>query len=120
MASRLLVDGLLLAEGANADGAPPGWLTILPFVVIGVLFYLMMIKPERQKQSAHQAMLGQLKKNDRVVTIGGIKGIVTNVQKDTDEVTINIDESTGTKIKVTMASIARMENADSKGAAKNK
>jgi preprotein translocase subunit YajC len=53
-------------------------------------------------------MLSNLKKNDRVVTVGGIYGVVSNVHREADEVTLKVDESTNTKLRVTMASIARV------------
>ena len=43
-----------------------------------------------------------------MVTIGGIYGVVTNVQRDADRVTIRVDEATGTKLKVNMSAIARV------------
>ena len=49
-----------------------------------------------------------LKKNDRVVTIGGIYGVVANVQRDADRVTIKVDEATNTKIDVTFGAVARV------------
>jgi preprotein translocase subunit YajC len=115
----LLVDALVVAQGDD-QGLRQLLGLVFPMVVIGVLFYMMLIRPERQKQATHQQMLSNLKKNDRVVTVGGIKGIVSNVQKGSDEVTLNIDESTGTKIRVTLASIARVETGDSKASGKNK
>ena len=54
-----------------------------------------------------------LKKNDRVVTIGGIYGTVVNVQKDLDEVTIKVDENTNTKLRMQRAAIARVIASDS-------
>lgn len=83
-------------------------------VAIMVLFYFMMIKPERQKQRAHQSLVEAIKKNDRVVTVGGIYGIVTNVQREKDEVTLRVDESSGTKLVVTFGSIARVVTDDDK------
>jgi preprotein translocase subunit YajC len=53
-------------------------------------------------------MLSGVKKNDRVVTIGGVYGVVTNVNRDADEVTIRVDESTNTKLRVTLSSVARI------------
>jgi preprotein translocase subunit YajC len=62
-----------------------------------------------------------VKENDRVVTIGGIHGVVTNVQRDLDRVTIRIDESTGTKIKVNISAIARvLTGEDTEGGASEK
>jgi preprotein translocase subunit YajC len=57
-------------------------------------------------------MVYNLKENDRVVTIGGIYGVVTNVQRDADRVTIRVDESNGTRIKVNMSAIARVLTAE--------
>ncbi|MFP6665906.1 MAG: preprotein translocase subunit YajC [Pirellulales bacterium] len=85
-----------------------------PFIVIGVLFYFMLIKPERRKQKSHRDLLTNVKKSDRVVTVGGIKGVVSNVNKETEEVTLTVDESTGTKIRITLSSIARLDKSDSK------
>jgi len=107
-----LVGWILLAQGA--DGAPSLMRMVFPMVAIGFLFYFMLIRPERQKQASHQRLLANLKKNDRVVTIGGIRGIVSNVNKEIDEVVVNVDESTGTKIRVSLQSISRVENRESK------
>ena len=49
-----------------------------------------------------------MKKNDRVVTIGGIYGVVMNVHREADEVTLKVDETTNTKLRVTLSSIARI------------
>ena len=111
------LSGILFAVG---DSLPKLLNLVLPFVVIGVLFYVMMIKPERRKQQEQKDMLAGVKKNDRVVTVGGIKGVVTNVHRDNDEVTINVDEATGTKIRTTVAAIARVERPDGKSDAKKK
>ncbi len=101
---------LLLAEG----GGPGGLGVLFPFIVIGVLFYFMLIRPERRKQQSHRDLLTNVKKSDRVVTVGGIKGVVSNVNKETEEVTLTVDESTGTKIRITLSSIARLDKSDSK------
>jgi preprotein translocase subunit YajC len=53
-----------------------------------------------------------VKENDRVVTIGGIYGVVTNVQRDADRVTIRVDEATGAKLKINMSAIARVLTAE--------
>jgi len=81
---------------------------LLPFLIIGMLFYFLILRPQRQEQSKRQDMLGEVKKNDRVVTIGGIYGVVTNVHKEADEITIKVDESTNTKLRMTLGSISRV------------
>jgi preprotein translocase subunit YajC len=79
---------------------------LLPFVAVGLLFYFLMIRPQRKEQSRRDLMLAAVKKNDRVLTAGGIYGVVTNVHREINEVTIRVDETTGTKMRVTLNSIA--------------
>jgi preprotein translocase subunit YajC len=104
----LLNHGLLLAE----DAAPPqdnGIMRLLfPLVIISILFYFMMIRPQKKKDDDFKAMVANLKENDHIVTIGGIYGVVTNVQRDADRITIRVDESTGTKLRVGRSAIARV------------
>ncbi len=84
----------------------------LPFpVLIAImvaLFYFIILRPQQSKDKQFREMLGGLKEKDRVVTIGGIHGVVTNVQKDREEVTIRVDESTGTKIHVNKSAISKL------------
>ncbi len=103
----------LLAEGEAAPGAS-GIASMLPLLAaIGVLFYFMIIKPDQKRAATQRGMREGLKKNDRVVTSGGIYGVVTNVQRDTNEVTIKVDEATNTKLRVTLDSIARVTSDES-------
>jgi preprotein translocase subunit YajC len=109
---------LLLAQaqpGAQED--PNAFLRLMaPLAVIMVLFYFMMLRPQKRKEQELRDMVHNLKENDRVITIGGIHGIVTNVQRDAERVTIRVDESTGAKLRVNMSAIARVlsgEESDS-------
>ncbi len=109
---------LLLAQAQPAPAADPNapirWMGSL--AVIMVLFYFMLIRPQKRKEQELRNMISNVKENDRVVTIGGIHGVVTNVQRDVDRVTLRIDESNGTKVKVNMSAIARVltgEDAES-------
>ena len=76
------------------------------------LFYFLILRPQQSKESQFRSMLDGLKEKDRVVTIGGILGVVTNVQRDRDEVTLRIDEATGAKIRVGTSAIARVVTDD--------
>ena len=80
--------------------------------VVMVLFYLMMIRPQKRKEQELRNQVNAVKENDRVVTIGGIYGVVTNVQRDAQRVTVRVDESTGTKLRLNMTAIARVLTAD--------
>src|SRR4029079_12235153 len=96
--SLLSVVGPLLADGANGD-APLGsaWTSLFPLLLIGLLFYFILLRPERRKQKEHGNLLANLKKNDKVVTIGGIYGKVFDVVREQDRVTLKIDEANNTK-----------------------
>ncbi|TWU12820.1 preprotein translocase subunit YajC [Symmachiella macrocystis] len=80
------------APAADAEQQNPYWW--LPLVAIGVLFYFMMIRPQKREQSKRQSLLDSLKKNDKVVTIGGIIGTIAAISPDSDEVTVKVDENT--------------------------
>ena len=81
---------------------------LFPLALIFLLFYFLIMRPERRKQADHKSLLESLKKNDRVITIGGIYGVVANVQRDDDRVSLKVDEANNTKIDVTFSSIARV------------
>ena len=101
------------AQAAGADGEDPSNFSMLPFfVIIGVLFYLMVILPQRKKEKNFRSLVENLKKNDKVVTIGGIHGVITNVQRDIDRVTLRIDETTGATIRVGSGAISRVVTDD--------
>ena len=89
---------------------------LLPLAAIGLLFYLLILRPQRSKDQQFRAMVDNLKETDRVVTIGGIHGVVTNVQKDVGLVTIRVDESTGAKLRVGTSAIARIITDEEKPA----
>lgn len=95
---------------AQNDAAPGGnaLSTFFPLILIGLLFYFILLRPERRKQKEHTNLLSNLKKNDKVVTIGGIYGKVFDVQREQDRVSLKIDEANNTKIDVTFAAIARV------------
>ncbi len=85
---------------------------LLPMAIVMVLFYMMMIRPQKRKEQELRDQVNAVKENDRVVTIGGIYGVVTNVQRDAQRVTVRVDESTGTKLRLNMSAIARVLTAD--------
>lgn len=96
---------LVLAQGGGDTSAL--FLTfIVPFAVIMVIFYFLMIRPQKKEEKQRQEMLKNLKKNDKVVTIGGIFGLVANVREE--DVTLKIDESGDVRVRFTRSAIARI------------
>jgi preprotein translocase subunit YajC len=108
-------DAVLLAQAKEA--APDGWASSLgaigpfvPILLIGVLFYFLMLQPERKKQAEQKKMLSEMKTNDQVVTVGGILGVVSNMSDK--YVTLRVDEKSNAKIRVLRSSISRVLSAD--------
>ncbi len=93
-------------------GAPPqpNIMSMLwPLLAMGAIFYFLLIRPQSGEKKRREEMLKAVKKNDRVVTIGGILGVVQN-GKD-DEITLKVDESSNTKITFTRSAIQRVVSA---------
>jgi preprotein translocase subunit YajC len=104
---------VLLAQaaenGAGQQQAPPAGnflVTIAPFLAIGLLAWFFLIRPMKRQEHERQALLNSLKKNDRVVTSGGIIGIVANIKDD--EVTLKVDESSNVRLRVTRSSVVKI------------
>jgi preprotein translocase subunit YajC len=107
-------DAALLAQDAAPAGAEPaGGDFLSPFLLpagLLFLFYFIVIAPERRRKSEEAKLMASLKKNDRVVTIGGIHAIVVAVAADNDVITLRIDENGNTRIKVNRSAIVRIVN----------
>jgi preprotein translocase subunit YajC len=82
----------------------------LPFILLFVMMYLILFRGPRKKQQQHKQMMQELGKNDRVQTIGGIIGTVVDIKDD--EITLKIDESNNTKMKILRSAISRNLSKD--------
>jgi preprotein translocase subunit YajC len=85
---------LLMAaqQGAGAGGVGSLVSTFVPFILIIVIFYFLIIRPQNKKQKDTQKMLSALKKGDRIVTIGGIHGVISTVRESS--VVVKVDDNT--------------------------
>ena len=104
---------------APATQPAPGWFVFLnqmgPIILIVVLFYFLFIRSKRTQDRKRQDMLSQLKKGDRVQTIGGILGTVVEARES--DVLLKVDESSNTKIRFSRHAIHRVladEKSESK------
>ncbi len=91
---------LAWAMGPQPEGGQPGGLgalisTLIPFVLIFVIFYFLLIRPQQKRAKEHQRMLESLKRGDKVITAGGIYGVVEAV--GTNTVTLKIAENVKVK-----------------------
>ncbi|MDR1419928.1 MAG: preprotein translocase subunit YajC [Treponema sp.] len=102
---------LLMASQQAADGAsggPSQFITsLLPFAAIIAIFYFLIIRPQSKKQKETKRMLDALKKGDRIVTIGGIRGVIQSVREGT--VIVKVDDNV--KIEFSRSAISTVESA---------
>lgn len=80
---------------------------LIPFVLMFVIFYFLLIRPQKAKEKEHQKMLLALDKNDEVVTSGGIHGTIVGVKDKT--VTMRVDENV--KIEIDKSCIAYVKKS---------
>ncbi|MCG7410349.1 preprotein translocase subunit YajC [Paenibacillus sp. ACRRX] len=76
-----------------AAAAPTGgsniWSLLLPFVLMFAVFYFLLIRPQQKKSKTRNSMLSALKKNDKIVTIGGLHGTIVEITDDTVVLRVN-------------------------------
>ncbi|GAB6040321.1 preprotein translocase subunit YajC [Endothiovibrio diazotrophicus] len=90
-------------EAAAGAAAQPGALeTFLPLIVLFVIFYFMLIRPQSKRAKEHKAMVEALAKGDEVVTSGGLLGKVTKVSEDF----LTVEVAEGTEVKVQRQMVA--------------
>lgn len=93
----------------------------LPLGAMLLLMYFMLLRPEQKKRKEVEQTLSSLKKNDHIVTIGGICGTVVNISPGSQFITIKVDESNNTRLKILRSAVARVgevEDQDNKIEAK--
>jgi preprotein translocase subunit YajC len=100
----------LLAAGDDKPQSPGLESMLIPLAAIAIFFYFLIWRPQRKEQSSREAMLAALKKNDKVVTIGGVIGSVANISPDGQEVTLKVDDNT--RIKFVRSSIQRVLSSE--------
>jgi len=108
----------LMAAPAGGEATPGSTLfSFLPLIAIIAIFYFLILRPQNKKQKETQKMLAALKKGDRVVTIGGIHGVIQSVKEST--VIVKVDENTKVEFNrsaiASVSSQAKEEKEDGEG-----
>ena len=86
---------------------PSPLMSMLPIILIFIIFYFLLIKPQQKKQQEHLGMVKKLKKNDEVITNGGIHGTIVST-KDSS-ITLRVDDNC--RIEVQRASISAIKKS---------
>lgn len=94
---------------AQAAGAAPGadsfLLQLAPLVLIFVIFYFLLIRPQQKRAKEHKQMVDNLRRGDQVILAGGIYGKVTKVQGDDDA---DVEIAEGVKIRIVKSTVAQV------------
>jgi preprotein translocase subunit YajC len=104
MSSEPILMSMVQAAPAGQGGTAQFLMGILPWLLIFVIFYILMIRPQQRRVKEHQAAIAAVKKGDEVITGGGIRGKVTKVSDDEAEVEI----AQGVKIRVVKSTISQV------------
>jgi len=102
-----ITDAYAQAASGGTDGAAGSMLQFLPLVLIFVVFYFLLIRPQQRKMKEHKALVSAIKRGDRVITTGGLIGQVSEVVDD-NEVQLEIAE--GVRVRVLRGSINEVLN----------
>ena len=94
--------GCYLPAGDGEEAAGFDWTIIIFLVLIFGVFYFLMIRPQRKRQKEHEHLIEELQKGDRVVTAGGIHGVVESLSEDS----VVLKVESGTTIRVSRGSVA--------------
>ena len=100
------------ASGSAPSGASSFFLQIAPLLLIFVIFYFLLIRPQQKRMKAHQAMVQGAQIRDTVVTNGGLVGKVTKV----DELELEIEIAQGVKVRVIKSMLADIRKHGAKAA----
>lgn len=94
-----------LLQAAAKQSSPGGMLSmLLPFILMFVVMYFLILRPQKKKERARKALLAMAKKNDRVVTAGGVHGTITSIREN--EIILRIDDAKDVKVKLDRSAIA--------------
>lgn len=93
---------LILAQSTPSPGTPSGdgaggsnyWVLAPPVVMMIVFFYFLVFLPQKRERQKQDTFHKTLKKNDRVVTIGGVVGTIVNVEPEGKLITVKVDDNT--------------------------
>jgi preprotein translocase subunit YajC len=105
---------MLMVQAAPAEpgGTAQILMGILPWLLIFVIFYVLMIRPQQRRVKQHQAAIAAVKKGDDVVTAGGIRGRITKVADEEVEVEI----ANGVRVRVVKSTLTHIVAPNSKPA----
>ena len=96
--------GIAYAMGTGGAGGQggSGWQAFIPIILMFAIFYFLLIRPQQKKAKDHRTLLATIKKGDKVVSSGGLHGVVTGI---TDDI-VTMEIAPKVRVKISRGSIA--------------
>jgi preprotein translocase subunit YajC len=101
-----MFDAIQTASASAPGGAMGALIQFAPLLLVFVVFYLLLIRPQQKRMKEHREMVAALSKGDEVVTSGGILGKVTKV----DDAEAQVEIATGVKVRVLKSTISEVRS----------
>jgi preprotein translocase subunit YajC len=103
----MLFASLLLLVADDTPANPLSSFMIPMLLIFGAMYFIVLRPAQKREKMQREMLLKSLKKNDRVLTSGGIIGIVASINEKEEDLTIKVDESSNVRIRVLRSAIAR-------------
>ena len=107
-----LLSILLMAPQGGASGSQSGWWSFLPLLLIVLVFYLFFIRPQMKRSKDQKKFRETLQKGQKIITIGGIHGRITEIQDTT--VTVEIDNQVSIRVEKSAIAIDNTQTIEAK------
>jgi preprotein translocase subunit YajC len=91
-----------LGQGGAGEGGAAGFTGFIPLILMFVIFYFLLIRPQQKKTKEHRQMVSNLKKGDRIVTSGGIHGRITGM----DDTTLTVEIADKVRVKLARGNVS--------------
>ena len=95
---------------AQSGGFAEGGLGLMPIILVMIIFYFLLIRPQQKRAKQHKAMLAELKRGDKIITNGGLTGTIVKVVDDSE--TIEVEIAKDVKVNVVRTMIADVRDKD--------
>jgi preprotein translocase subunit YajC len=102
-------------SGAAGQGAQGGFTAFIPLILMFVIFYFLLIRPQQKKTKEHREMINNLRKGDRIITAGGIYGRITGI----DDTTVTLEIADKVRIKLARQNVGALLQASTQAMPKN-
>ncbi len=91
-----------MGQGGAPEAGASGFASFIPLILMFVIFYFLLIRPQQKRNREHRNMIANLKKGDRIVTTGGLHGRITGM----DETTLTVEIADKVRVKINRGNVA--------------